>query len=313
MKHTGPRVEITFPETLAGKYMAQVFANLLPAAEKDSAVENEDEGSDSGIEETGKEAGKETGKEAGKGNETPELVLHTPEKDIAECTRALMERLEGSAPKWMVFVSGTDVYGTDEGTDIDEEKPLRPNTTEGRERARMEEELRQWCHANGTTLTILRPATMFGTGMEGWAAEMFDDIMKGIYFHPREHNPRRSVVTAYDVARVARALYNRGGVFNVTDGHEPTMRQLGDAMGSNAWKQKRPGTLPLKWLQFMARAGNNIGILGRIIDSSKIEFRKRELTFDTSRLKEALPADFTFFDTCEVLARKDCGYPYEEQ
>ncbi len=60
------------------------------------------------------------------------------------------------APKRLVYVSTSGVYGDCAGERVAETRPLNPQTPRARRRADAERQLEHWCAARGTALVILR-------------------------------------------------------------------------------------------------------------------------------------------------------------
>src|SRR5919198_910806 len=60
------------------------------------------------------------------------------------------------APRRLVYLSTSGVYGDCGGAWVDESRPLNPQTARARRRADAESQLERWCDAHGTTLIVLR-------------------------------------------------------------------------------------------------------------------------------------------------------------
>src|SRR5438045_9353617 len=65
------------------------------------------------------------------------------------------------APKRVVYVSTSGVYGDCAGERVAETRPLNPQTPRARRRAHAERQLEQWCHPRGVALVILRPPGIY--------------------------------------------------------------------------------------------------------------------------------------------------------
>ncbi len=248
-----------------------------------------------------------------------DLVIHlagTEENESAselniDGTRRLLTALDTTPPAYFIYLSSYKVYGKEEGEYITEQTHLWANDKAGQTKARAEEVLIKWCREHGTTLTILRPAPLFGTGMKSRWLEMAALVSSGFYFNIRQAEARRSILSAYDLAEVIHAIYPIGGIYNVADGYDHTLRELADAMGNNTGKGRRPLTLPYKWAVLIANAARFIPLLRKVMDSERLTFRTTSLTLDTTRLRNILP-DFTFHDTVEIINRTEAEYPYED-
>lgn len=224
-------------------------------------------------------------------------------------TKNLICGLNIYPPKYMVYISSLSVYGLEYGEDIDESYPLNPTTDYGRSKMFAEQELQRWCNEKGTILTILRPAMIFGNGVHGKAKEMFDAIIQGRYFHITENQARRSIVMADDVAKAVRLLYDKGGIYNVTDGYNPTIIELADSMAANVYTNKRIMSCPLKWLKIAAKIGDTITPLGRLLNTEKLKILTSTLIFSNKKLTDM--TNMKFYKTTDVIARRSIDYPYE--
>jgi nucleoside-diphosphate-sugar epimerase len=224
----------------------------------------------------------------------------------------ILDKWNSRPPKQLIYISSVEVYGKVDGENLDETENTWAKTATGLHCIRTESALEQWCRDHAVTLTILRPAMMFGYGVAGEAAEMFDQVMRGSYINIRDHAPLRSLVMAYDVVRVAKAIYPQGGIYNVTDGLQHTLPQLALAMGQNSGKNKKCFYLTYKWAKILGKIGDILPFIGILLDSYKLQSRTNSLTYSNAKLVAALPSDFQFFNTLEVIARTNKDYPYED-
>ncbi|MDP1051131.1 hypothetical protein, partial [Klebsiella quasipneumoniae] len=83
--------------------------------------------------------------------------------------------------------------------------------------------------------TILRPADVVGTGMEGFTGRLAGDVNNGSYMHVKGNEAQRSIVHAIDVAKAVRAVSDKQdsiieGIYNLTDRSGATIEQLADAI-----------------------------------------------------------------------------------
>lgn len=225
-------------------------------------------------------------------------------------TRRLLKALEGKMPAAFVLVSSAEVYGKETGEDVDESSPTWPSGEPGSSKLEAERLAEAAFSGTGTTLTVLRPATMFGSGMKGWAQEMFTDVMNGKYLHIRGNEAMISIVTAFDVARAIREIYPRGGTYNVADGSPVSRLSLAEAMSANAGRHHRMSVLPEKWARTLSGPLSLFPGLRRMFGRESIDRSMNSLTFSAARLAEA--TGLTFHHTVDVIARKSEGYPYEE-
>ena len=252
-------------------------------------------------------------------DETFDLVVHcagTMDEAQAyslnyEGTERFLSSFVKAVPKAFVYISSVEVYGKTEGENIDETANRWTVNEVGRSKYLAEESVKKFFKDRDTTVTILRPVTMYGRGVKGYAATLFNRVVSGRYVHVRGNDARRSVVLALDVARVIRAVWQIGGEYNVCDGRDRRLIELAEAMSANAGVFKRMIFLPDKWAGFLSGIADRIPPLREIAGSGLLERLSHTLTFSNSRLREA--SGYEFFDTVEVIARRDKNYPYEDE
>lgn len=230
-------------------------------------------------------------------------------KEITEGTERLLRLVtDSAATPWLIFGSSYHVYGITEGNGIAETHTGGIPDEVGRALRHAEDILqKRW----PGKLLIFRCAPIFGEGnSERWIMRMFDQVTRGLYFNVRDTDAQRSLVLAYDVARLAKILGGETGVYNVADGFDRTLTTLAVAMGNNYGKGKRSFTLPAKWARIIA---STLGRFGILITPVELAFRSTDLTFSTDKLREH-PAlsDFSFHDTVSVIGRQDDTYPYRQ-
>lgn len=225
-------------------------------------------------------------------------------------TQRLLDALGDNVPKWMIFISCYSVYSRDAGCDIEEDYPTWATDKLGQSKQLAEQMLTQWAEKKGVRLLILRPAHMFGSGVGGEMAELFDDVISGRYIHIRDNDALMSLVTALDVARVAREMAGLTGVYNVSDGYEHRLLDLVEAMSENAGTHKRMSHLPLPWAKTIYKFLRFVPGVKRQLSPEIIERRSKSFTLNTTRLKEACGIEM--HNTLKVISRDDTDYPYQD-
>src|SRR5690606_10477594 len=113
-----------------------------------------------------------------------------------------------------------------EGVDIKEDSPLDGKTPYAESKALAEAWLGKWAGENGVTLGILRLPLIAGPNPPGNLGAMVNGIRLGRYLSVGQANARKSMVWAEDVARIIPVVAERGGVYNLTDGHHPSFSEL---------------------------------------------------------------------------------------
>lgn len=249
----------------------------------------------------------------------PELTLfhcagteedHDAEALNLEATRQLFGSFGAEVPSRVVYVSSSQVYSPDAGTGVDETRPAFAWSEAGRSKARTEVFLEKWCAAHDAVLTIVRPALMFGKGVDGAMLRLFNRVARGRYVHIRGNDARLSVVTALDVATAMVRLAGHPGIYNVSDGRERTWLQLAEAMSANAGAEKRMTHLPAKWADVIYRFFRWVPVVEETLSPAVLEPFTRTLVLDNSRV--CRETGIEFYDTLEVMARRAKDYPYED-
>lgn len=232
--------------------------------------------------------GRYIARELGHGDdyEPPAICPLTVISDPGEMTEEeAVKLIDDTKPKHVVVVSSTAVYGLSSGENIDETAPVRPADNASRHLASIEERVKERCKATGAICTILRPADVVGTGMEGFTGRLARDVNNGSYMHVKGNEAQRSIVHAIDVAKAVRAVAEKAGddciegVYNLTDRSGATIEQLADAIAYRLGN-KRIFTTGLKAAKALALLGDiTLGALPW--SSKKLKARTTTLTFNS--------------------------------
>lgn len=200
-------------------------------------------------------------------------------------TRNLCSALEKTGlPKAFIYISSVAVYGCDEGEFIDESHPSNGDTPYARSKIAAEEFLTDWCGRHNVVLTILRPALIIGQNPPGNLGNMIRGIQKGYYFNIGSGNALKSIVKAPDVARVAIAAMDRGGIYNVCDSRGISFKQLSAEIALELGKRP-PLTIPYLIAKAAALVGDLLG--GRFpIDSNRLKKLTSTLTYSNRKALE---------------------------
>ena len=249
-----------------------------------------------------------------------DLVVHTAGScDESEAlqlnlegTRNLLAALECNPPKEFVYVSSWEVYSRDSGQNVGEDHPTWASSKVGQSKALAEKTVEDWCAGNGVLLTILRPARMFGKGIKGEMAQLFNDVVNARYIHVRANDAKLSLVCALDVAKAIKKIHSVGGIYNVTDGRDARWIELADAMSDNCGQSKRQTFLPEKWAAAAWKCAPWIPAVRTSLNPETLAVRSKTLTLSDEKLRQALPG-WNPFPTIEVIGRKCPDYPCEDR
>lgn len=232
--------------------------------------------------------GRYIARELGHGDdyEPPAICPLTVISDPGEMTEDdAVKLIDDTKPKHVVVVSSTAVYGLSSGENIDETAPVRPADNASRHLASIEDRVKERCKATGAMCTILRPADVVGTGMEGFTGRLARDVNNGSYMHVKGNEAQRSIVHAIDVAKAVRAVAEKAGddciegVYNLTDRSGATIEQLADAIAYRLGN-KRIFATGLKAAKALALLGDiTLGALPW--SRKKLKARTTTLTFNS--------------------------------
>lgn len=135
------------------------------------------------------------------------------------CAAASGER----APRRLVYVSTSGVYGDCGGATVTEETPANPQTARAKRRYDAEQTLLRWGAEQGVAVIILRVTGIYGPGRI--------PISRLVDGHPLlrlEESAPTNRIHADDLAQVCVAAAEKGDageLFNVSDGHPSTMTE----------------------------------------------------------------------------------------
>jgi nucleoside-diphosphate-sugar epimerase len=127
------------------------------------------------------------------------------------------------APKRLVYISTSGVYGDCGGAVVTEETPVNPQTSRAKRRYDAEQTLLQWGTAQGVEVIILRVTGIYGPGR----IPVFR-LQDGHPLLRLEESPPTNRIHADDLAQVCLAAAEKGEageIFNVSDGQPSTMTE----------------------------------------------------------------------------------------
>jgi nucleoside-diphosphate-sugar epimerase len=110
---------------------------------------------------------------------------------------------------------------------------------------------------------------------------MVSSIKKGIYFNIEKGQARRSMVLASDVAEYLLKSSEIGGIYNLTDGYNPSLHELSSAIGNEIGKFNIPN-MPFCFAKIIARFGDIVGNWFPL-NSTKLSRLTSTLTFDDKK------------------------------
>jgi len=204
-----------------------------------------------------------------------DALLHCVPPAAAGAGDTRTARLLGSldwAPRRLVYLSTSGVYGDCGGALVDEQRPLNPQTARARRRADAEAQLQSWCAARGTALVILRVPGIY-------AADRLplERLRAGIPVLRAEEDVYTNHIHADDLAAiVARAFADDApaGVYNAAD---DTQMRMGD------WLDLVADRAGLARPRRVARS-----CIEALVPPARREFMNESRRLDNRRLKSVL-------------------------
>jgi nucleoside-diphosphate-sugar epimerase len=208
-------------------------------------------------------------------------------------TRNLLAGLDGQrALERFVFVSTVAVYGVDRGELLDESAPRQAVDPYGKTKRLAEDLVVDWCEARRIRWGIVRLPLVVGRGAPGNFGAMVRALRGGWYVGIGDGLARRSMVTAEDAACGIWSVGNVGGVYHLTDGENPTLRELESRLGAALGRRWIP-RMPVELARMLAAVGD----LAATVSG-------REMPFDSRRYGR-MTATLTFSDQ---KARREIGW-----
>ncbi|MGY0038959.1 NAD-dependent epimerase/dehydratase family protein [Pedobacter sp. NJ-S-72] len=131
-------------------------------------------------------------------------------------------------PASFVFISSVAVYGLESGENINEDAPLNAVDPYGKSKITAEELVQDWCTKNNVVCAILRLPLIAGTNPPGNLGAMINGIKKGYYLNIAGGKAKKSIVLATDVTEILLKTAEIGGIYNLTDGYDPSFAELAD-------------------------------------------------------------------------------------
>jgi len=187
-------------------------------------------------------------------------------------------------PEIFIFISTVAVYGVDSGENIDETAPLKGHSPYEHSKAEAEVAVETWGALNHVKVLILRLPLIVGKNPPGNLGAMVRAIQRGYYFRIGEGAVRRSMVLAEDVAAFIERSNGCSGIYNLTDGLHPSVRELDEAIALKCGKKIK--VLPQSIVRLAARVGDIIPLIP--INSLKLGKLTSTLTFSDMKARTEL-------------------------
>ena len=202
-------------------------------------------------------------------------------------TQNLLNALDLAVPKprFFIFISSVAVYGLNCGENINEDYPLLANDSYGKSKIETERLVNDWCVKNGIICTILRLPLLVGTNPKGNLGAMIKAIKNSYYFNIAGGYAKKSMVLATDVSKFILKASEIGGIYNLTDGYNPSFYELSIFIAKQLGK-KSIHNMPYAVAKCIAFIGNGLGTYFPM-NTTKMDKITSTLTFDDSKARLA--------------------------
>ncbi|WP_296704958.1 NAD(P)-dependent oxidoreductase [Algoriphagus sp.] len=222
---------------------------------------------------------------AGKAHTIPK----TPEeeKDFfqvnEEGTKNLLKGVK-ELPKLFVLISTVAVYGVEQGENISESYALKGVTPYALSKIKAEKVVQEWGENMGVNVLIFRLPLIAGPNPPGNLGAMIKAINGGYYFRLGNGLVRKSMVLGRDIAKVIPGLLGKSGIYNLTDGIHPSLKELDQYLAS--LKSKKVKNLPIRPLEIAAKIGDLVPMFP--LNSYRVNKLKYSLTFSDEKARKEL-------------------------
>ncbi len=203
-------------------------------------------------------------------------------------------------PTKFVFISSVSVYGISSGININETFDLSAKDSYGLSKIEAEKIVLKWCEENNVLCTILRLPLVVGVDPPGNLGAMINGIKKGFYFNIAGGKAKKSMVLATDVAKHIIKAAEVGGVYNLTDSHNPSFFELSIHLARQLHTHP-PLNIPIWFAEFIALFGD---LLGSKVPLNSDRLRKiiADLTFDDSKARSSFGWKPTPILSCNFIS-----------
>ena len=211
-----------------------------------------------------------------------------PPKGRRDTTLAAFLDQIGGAPRKIVLISTTGVYGDCDGAWIDESAPLKPVADRAWRRLDAERLVSQWARRHHRSQVILRVPGIYAPPER----LPLQRIRQGAPVLNETESPFTNRIHADDLATICRAAMDdgpNGAVFNATDGHPCTMTEYFNRVADYAGLPRPPQIS-------LAEARNQLsaGMLSYLAESRRIR---------NDRLLKQLGVTLRYPSLSDALAR----------
>lgn len=200
-----------------------------------------------------------------------------------------LERLD-RVPDVFVMVSTVAVYGRDSGFLLEENTETLAQDPYGKSKRLAEDLVLQWCREREVRCGIARLPLLVGRDAPGNFGAMVRAIRAGWYLSVGNGETRRSMVLVEDAAAGLILIASAGGIYHLTDGEHPRLRDLELALCAVLGRRWVP-RVPYRLGALLAKLGDGFGfITGRPapFNSRRFGILNATLTFSDKKARSEL-------------------------
>lgn len=194
-------------------------------------------------------------------------------------TENLLKGLSNNLPGTFIFISTVAVYGKETGVEIEETCPLDGVTPYAKSKILAEEKVLSFCKLNKVNAVVLRLPLVAGISPKGNLGSIMRAIKKGYYFRIGNGDARRSMVAASDISKLIPVLFNKNGIYNLTDRRHPSFKEIDSHIASYYGKSIKK--MPVWLLAALAKVGDVIRFFP--LNSLKFDKMTKSLTFSDDK------------------------------
>lgn len=187
-------------------------------------------------------------------------------------------------PKSLIFISSVSVYGKEKGELIDEDYLPKANTPYSKSKLEAERLVSDWGIHHQVPVLILRLPLVVGDNAPGNLGAMVKAIRGGYYRRIGAGNASKSMVLAEDLALNLPGWIGYSGIYNLTDGQNPTMTELDSYLAMKLGRKIK--SLPRSFLKMLAKAGDIFSFIP--FNSDRLAKLEYTLTFSDQKAKKEL-------------------------
>ena len=195
-------------------------------------------------------------------------------------TNNLLNGLEITKLKSIIFISTVAVYGKEEGELIDEESPLLGETPYALSKIKAEQAIIDFGITKNIKTVVLRLPLVTGKKPIGNLGALVKAINKGYYFRIGSGQAKKSIISAYDVADIVPELFELNGIYNLTDINNPTISEIDSFIAKKL--NKKIKTIPIVLIKLLAKIGDILHFFP--LNSLKVEKLTENLTFSNKKI-----------------------------